>query len=157
MFGYHGTWQWPGFHPWPGYYYPYPFAFFPGPSVFGYGFAHCPVCGNPIHLCTCEAKTKVLWPREAMVDESSSPQSVVIGGVCDVKLTLEYMPVEGATSPAVQVSITDTGTTTSWAEPAIPDAYNVKSDFPEVGPGGKIALEVTDAIGRLRWCEVLEY
>lgn len=165
MFGYYGHRHWPGYRgqghwsgcqPWAGYYYPYPFAPYPGPSVHQHGYAHCPACGRPSHLCCCEARAKVLLPQEVTVDASKSPKSTFIGGGCGVKLTLEYMPEEGAASPAVKVDITEAGTTTSWAEPAIPDGYNVKSDFPKVAPGGKVTIEVTEAIARLRWCEVLE-
>ena len=97
-----------------------------------------------------------MLPQEALVDASSSPKELFVGGTCDAKLTLEYMPATGATAPSVRVTIAGSDGTSTWEETAIPDEYNVKNDFSTVAPGAKITLEVTEAIARLRWCEVVE-
>lgn len=91
------------------------------------------------------------------MDASSPLKELFIGGICDVKLTLEYMPASGASSPKVTVTITaPDGSTSTWQEDPIASGYHVKSDFSTVAPGSKIELEVAEAMARLRWCEVVK-
>ncbi len=94
-------------------------------------------------------------PYELSVDAGSTPQEVLIGGKCDVHLSLEYLADTGAAAPSVDVKITSDGTTSTWSESPIPSGYQVKSDFMTVKPGAKVALAVTEAIAKLRWCETI--
>src|SRR5512140_682856 len=93
---------------------------------------------------------------DATTDPSPNPSVVFIGGIAPCRLTLEYLP-RGATTPhAIEVAITDSGTTTTWSDPDITSDYNVKSDFWPVRPGDQISIKVTNAVARLRWCEIVE-
>jgi hypothetical protein len=94
-------------------------------------------------------------PHELAVEPTTSPQQALIGGRCDVRLSLEYLVEAGAGSPEVKVTITSDGTTSTWSDTGIAQGYHVKEDFLSVKPGGKVTIEVTDAVARLRWCEVI--
>lgn len=115
----------------------------------------CPVCCQPYHLCCCVSGHKMILPQEVWVDASSPSKEVFIGGISDVKLTLEYMPA--GSPPDVNITITDPGGSTStWNESPIPAGYHVKSDFSTVTPGSLVKIGVANAMARLRWCEVVE-
>ena len=135
-------------HPWSHYsYYPYPYFGFPSSYS-----ACCPVCYQPYHLCCCK-KSYMMLPQELFVDPATSPKERFVGGIEDVRLTLEYMKT-GA-SPKVKITITDAEGTTVWDVTTIPDGYHVKDKFATVSPGAKIKVEVTDCRARLRWCEII--
>lgn len=145
--------HWPMGHSWaPGH---YPYFVYAGPYAYPYPISLCPVCCQPQWHCHCAPKMPMVVPEEALVDASSPKKEVFVGGNCDAKLTLEYMPVTLATS-SVTVTITVSGSTTTWKEQPISDGYHVKKDFSSVAPGAKVVVEVTDAIARLRWCEVID-
>jgi hypothetical protein len=93
---------------------------------------------------------------EATADGTATSKKVLIGGTAAARLTLEYLPDEGASSASVKVTIvSDGGTTLTWEETAITQGYHVKSDFPVVAPGTKVTLEVVQGNARLRWCETI--
>ena len=93
---------------------------------------------------------------EASADSAASSKKVFIGGTTAVRLTLEYMPDDGATAPSVTVTVVSDGSSTStWGESSIAPGYHVKSGFILVEPGSKVTLEVAEASARLRWCETV--
>jgi len=92
-------------------------------------------------------------PQELFVDSTSSPKETFVGGVEDLRLTLEYMKT--GTSPHAKITITDADGTTVWDITTIPDGYHVKEEFATVSPGSKVKIEVTDCTARLRWCEIV--
>jgi hypothetical protein len=116
---------------------------------------HCPVCHQPYHLCGCTPRTRLLVPQELWSDASTSSERFV-GGLADVKLTLEYMAVSGAAAPTVKVTIVDAGSSTAWEDAAVAEGFHVKNDFSTLAPGARLTLEVTETVARLRWCEVVE-
>jgi hypothetical protein len=136
------------------YYYPQPYM----PWQYQYWPQQlCPSCRQPNFQCWCNQRPWAILPQDIQVDDSSSPKEVFVGGIYDTHFTLEYMPVTGATNPAVKLTITDDGNTSTWDDASISDEYHVKSDFPKVSPGAKATLETTEALARLRWFEVVEY
>jgi hypothetical protein len=94
-------------------------------------------------------------PFELAADAESSPAEALVGGICAIRPTLEYLVADDAAAPAVTVTITFEGTTTTWSESAIAEGYHVKDDFAGIEPGAVVRLEVVDARARLRWCERL--
>ncbi len=140
-------------NPWAMYYHPgYVWA-----HIHSHFLAHycCPACHQPFHFCSCVPKTQFQVAQELSVDTSNSPKEALIGGLCNSCLTLEYMPTEGATSPAIKITFTGPDGTSTWEESSIPAGFHVKSDFSTVSPGTKVKIEVTDVIARLRWCETI--
>jgi len=138
--------------------YPYytPYSFCVNPCAAYHYVPVCSVCYQPYYLCYCMPKPMMILPQEVWVDASSPTKEAFIGGSTDVKLTLEYMPATGASSPSVTITITaPDGSTSTWQEDPIPAGYHVKSDFSTVAPGSKIELQVAEAMARLRWCEVV--
>lgn len=93
--------------------------------------------------------------HELEADAASSPQEALIGGRCDVHLSLEYLVETGATAPEVKLTVTEDGATSTWSDTGIAEGYHVKEDFMSVEPGARVTLEVTDATARLRWCETI--
>jgi hypothetical protein len=95
-------------------------------------------------------------PLIETVEPTTSPRTILIGGTDDVKLTLEYMALDGAGAPDVNVTITTPGGVTStWGVSPVPSGYHVKDDLATVAPGTKIVIQVTETVARLRWCEVV--
>ena len=150
MYHYHGYMHHHTWHPWMMQYYhhwPYPYGCAPV----------CNTCHMPVVYCTCEQKMRVVLPQELTVDPETSPQEALIGGLNEVQPTLEYMAEDGATSAMVKVTITGAdGSSSSWEETSIAPGYHVKNDFNKIAPGSKIAVEVSEAVARLRWCEFTE-
>lgn len=97
----------------------------------------------------------MLVPQDEMVDAASSPKELFVGGLREARLTLEYMPVTGATSAAVKITITGADGTSTWEETPVAEGFHVKRDFSTVATGSTITVEVTEVIARLRWCEVI--
>ena len=114
----------------------------------------CPVCHNPYHLCCCP--TEFLWklPQELSVDTASSPKETFVGGIKDVRLTLEYTPTDPTTN-SIKITIDGSGGTTTWDATNVSDGYYVKDDFAPVAPGSKVIVGVNNCMARLRWCEVI--
>lgn len=96
-----------------------------------------------------------LVPHELSVDASSSPQQAMIGGRCEVHLSLEYLADTGDGTPSINVHVTADGTTSTWSESPIPPGYQVKDAFMTVKPGAKVEVSVTQALAKLRWCETI--
>ena len=87
------------------------------------------------------------------MDGATSPKQAFIGGLENVSLSLEYLKT-GA-SPAVKVTITEGGSSSTWDIATIPDGYQIKENLATVAPGAGVEIEVTDCLARLRWCEVI--
>lgn len=143
-------------HPMPMHSYSYhPYLYWQAPCMPYYYY--CPACYQPYYQCTCESKSVLINLQEVFADPSAPTQEALIGGIKDVQLKLEYMPAEGAASPSVKVTITNSdGTTSTWDESSIPSGYHMKNDFVKTTPGTKVKIEVNEAIARLRWCETIE-
>jgi hypothetical protein len=92
-------------------------------------------------------------PFELAATASDSPQEAMIGGECAVRPTLEYFVEAGAAAPAVTITITSGGSTTTVSETNIEEGYYVKHNLPPLEPGTLVSVEVVDATARLRWCE----
>ena len=115
----------------------------------------CPVCWQPHHTCCCHTGPDVFIPQELSVDTTTTSKDTFVGGSRDVLLTLEYMPVTGATSPSVKLVVEDAGGTTDWDLTSVPDGYHVKSNFASVAPGAKLTLSANECLARLRWFELI--
>lgn len=100
------------------------------------------------------ASAGLLVALEAVADSTATTKKVFIGGTTPVRLTLEYLPDEGATAPSVGLTVAEGGSSTStWKETAITPGYHVKSEWVSVAPGSLVTLEVAETSARLRWCE----
>lgn len=124
----------------------------PGPPVHHH---FCPGCGRPHDLCCCSARPWVYVPQEVAVDTATPSKEAFVGGSENVHLTLEYMPVTGATTPSVKLVVTDASGTSEWNVTTIPAGYHVKEGFASAAPGSSFKLEVKECVARLRWCEAL--
>lgn len=110
----------------------------------------------PGHSAWLMGNQSVAVPVEASADSTASNKKVFIGGTTAVRLTLEYMPDDGATAPSVTITVaSDSSATSTWSETAITPGYHVKSDVMLLEPGSKVTLEVAEASARLRWCETV--
>lgn len=119
-------------------------------------YSCCSVCCRPYHLCCCDVKSSAMLPEEIAADSTNTSAEALIGGLSDVRLTLEYMADEGKTSTAtVVITITGSEETTTLEIKNIAAGYHIKDDFAAVKPGSKVKLEVNDCSARLRWCEVI--
>lgn len=94
-------------------------------------------------------------PHELAADGTTSPQEALVGGHRDVRLSIEYLVESGAPAPAITVSVTSNGSTSTWEETSIGTGYHVSEGFLTVKAGSKVRLEVTDAVARVRWCETI--
>lgn len=86
----------------------------------------------------------------------------IIGGGCCVQLSVEYMPaaaVVNVDSPtgqkcAVTVEVVDSeGCTLAWHK-VFQEGYHVKESIITTYPGAQLGVQVTNAIARVRWCEI---
>jgi hypothetical protein len=93
--------------------------------------------------------------EELYADKTTTPKSALIGGTSDAHLSVESFVESGAAAPAVKVTVTSDGTTSTWSDTSIAPGYHVKESFITVKPGSKVVLDVTDAVARLRWCETI--
>lgn len=121
----------------------------------------CCWCGLPPHACICGSYRRPAYyqvQQEISVDPEAAEKSVLIGGVTPVRITLEYLPVEGAATPSVKVTITNPGATaTTIDEGSIAAGYHVKDDLPPLEPGAIVKLTTTECLARLRWLETFTY
>jgi hypothetical protein len=93
---------------------------------------------------------------------STGQADAVIGGGCCVELAVEYMPVPARTlrptaedvARHVTVSVVDSeGTRLSWRKD-FSEGYHVKESIIVTYPGATLHVSVSNAIARVRWCEV---
>jgi len=127
----------------------------------------CDPCGRPTpavyYVPVVYAPAPASWagsypmtiPHELTADPTTTPEEALVGGKCDVHLSLEYLVETGAPAPQVTVTITSDGLTSTWNDTGIAPGYHVKESFASAKPGSKVKLEVVDALARLRWCETI--
>lgn len=127
----------------------------PAPAWSGIAWSWVPIAWPPIGMPWASEDHPLRLPQELSVVKGGAAQEAVVGGREPVHLSLEYLVEAGAAAPAVTLTITSNGSTTTWSETAIAQGYHVKDDLPPVEPGGKLKLEVTDASARLRWVEAV--
>lgn len=118
-------------------------------------YACCPVCLQPHNACCCTPKPSMFIPQELAVDTTTPTKDTFVGGSRDAALTMEYMPITGATSPSVTLQVEDSGGTTDWNITSVPDGYHVKSKFAVAAPGAKLTLTANECLARLRWFELI--
>jgi len=136
-YGYHG-------HPY------YQWAYCPAP----HHATFCSTCCQPANLCQClTTLSQMKLPQELLADSTTPSSESFIGGSQNVSLSLEYLKT-GAT-PSAKVTITESGTTSTWDITTMPDDYQIKENFSTVSPGANVKLDVVDCTARLRWCEIV--
>ena len=106
-------------------------------------------CGCPI----CRCGTAMVTPYEISVASGGSPAMALVGGATSVRLSLEYLVDDGASSPSIKVTTVSSGSTSTWEETTPATGYQFKSDFITIQPGSKVTLDATETTARLRWCE----
>ena len=120
------------------------------------GWYPVPVPLHPVGFHGGPESAGIVVVLEAVADSTTTTKKVFIGGTIPVRLTLEYLPDDGATAPSVSVTVVEGGSATStWKETAITPGYHVKAEWVSVAPGSLVTLEVADAGARLRWCETV--
>ncbi len=116
------------------------------------GHIHHPFVPAPV---VPTEKPKYAIPLVESVDSSSSPKELLVGGSASVSLTLEYIQIDGATTPAIKMKTTGPGGTSTWEDAAVTSGYHILPDLQTVQPGTKIIIEVKDVVARLRWWETI--
>ncbi len=91
--------------------------------------------------------------HELDVDPSSTAATGFIGAGGASGTTVEYLVDTGAPAPQVSVDIATSGPTTNWQDTGIAPGFHVQH-FGSLPAGAKVTLSATDAMARLRWCEV---
>lgn len=131
-----------------------------------HGFCHS--CCHPISKCCCGVRgcrkeSKELLVRPSAAEDTAGntkkqegSDSTIIGGGCCVYLSVEYMhSQETATATAVAVKVNDSeGTTLAWAKKGFAPGYYIKEGIITTNPGATLIVTVSNAIARVRWCEV---
>ena len=81
-----------------------------------------------------------------------------IGGGCCVHLSIEYTPLNAASTASafVGVIVQDSEKTTlGWLKQVDPqDGYQIKECIVTTKPGAHVVVAVLNVTARLRWCEV---
>jgi hypothetical protein len=90
--------------------------------------------------------------NELDVDSTSPSAAAFIGegGASDV--TVDYLIDQGASSPAVTVTLLAGSSTTTWTATTVTAGYHVHH-LGAQPRGTKLTLTATSAMARLRWCE----
>jgi hypothetical protein len=139
-----------------GAWYPYGYNMYGWPAAPWPPVVYYPVYWQPPGT---PAKMPTILPQELLVKGTGADEEVEdtawVGGDFDASLTLEYMPVEGATEPFITVDMSQ-GDSPHWEENPVAEGYHVKKDLPAVQPGTEIKITVRQTLARLRWCELLE-
>jgi len=92
--------------------------------------------------------------HELEVDPSSTTATAFTGAGGGSGATVEYLVDKGAASPSVSANITADGLSTAWSDTGIAPGFH----FHRFGPlprGAKVTLSATNAMARLRWCELV--
>jgi len=110
-------------------------------------------CGCGCGCGPCDCGQAMVSPYELAVASGGASAQAFVGGTTQVRLSLEYVVDDGASSPSIKVTTVSAGSTSTWEETAPPSGYQVKSDFINLQPGAKVTLDATEAAARLRWCE----
>ncbi len=137
---------------------------FPGVAHHPHYHGFCHSCCHPISKCCCGVRgcrkeSKELLVRPSVTDtvaNRNDSDTAIIGGGCCVHLSVEYMhSQETATATAVAVKVNDSeGTTLAWAKKGFAPGYYIKEGIITTNPGATLIVTVSNAIARVRWCEV---
>ncbi|HET6183644.1 MAG TPA: hypothetical protein VFA03_08620 [Acetobacteraceae bacterium] len=90
--------------------------------------------------------------NEIEADSSSPSAASFVGESGAGDATVEYFIDQGASSPAVTVTIVAGGSTTTWNASALGVGFHAHH-FGGLHRGTKVTLTATNAMARLRWCE----
>ncbi len=130
----------------------YPVPQWPGHP--GHSHGCCASCGKPHDECGCAAESTAMVPQEVVASTTSpTPAAAFVGGISEVRLTLEYLPDAGSTAATVTLTIAGAEGTDTVKLESIPAGYHVKDDLAAVAPGATLTLKVADCTARVRWCE----
>jgi len=113
---------------------------------------YVPVVCSPAQFECCD-RLKV--PHDMDVQQSTTPQSALVGGSEDASLTLEYLVDSGAASPSVTLTTTTGSATSTWTDATPTVGYHVQEALLSVQPGTTITLAVNNVTARVRWCETI--
>jgi hypothetical protein len=89
----------------------------------------------------------------------TGPGQAIIGGGCCVQLSVEYMPAQqdvagGSQTCTVMVNVVDSeGCTLTWQK-VFQEGYHVKESIITTYPGARLTVTVSNAVARVRWCEI---
>jgi len=107
-----------------------------------------------------EGPQEVVVVGNETVDGTGS-RKAIIGGGCCVQLSVEYMPAKpvlnaDSSSPkcAVTVEVVDNEDCYLGWRKIFQEGYHVKESIITTYPGAWLTVTVTNAIARVRWCEV---
>jgi hypothetical protein len=117
--------------------------------------AYVPVVFVPVAMQCCDGGYPMKVPHSVEADSATSSQAVIVGGKSEVSLSLEYLIEDGAASPAVKVTASFEGATSTWSDVDTAPGYHVKDALMSAKPGTKVTIDVTEAMARLRWCETI--
>lgn len=88
----------------------------------------------------------------------SGSETAIIGGGCCVHLSVEYMRIPSVTiydESGFVVEVRDTeATKIQWGKGSFKDGYHIKEDIITTNPGAALIVKASNAIVRVRWCEV---
>lgn len=111
----------------------------------------------PVAIChgpwPCMPWQEMIVPRELEVDAASSPQTGLVGGRADARLTLEYLVDPGAAAAKIEVTLESEGTTSTWSATSLDEGYHSEEGLLSAPAGTKVTVAVTEASARVRWCE----
>jgi hypothetical protein len=95
------------------------------------------------------------------IEGDTGSRKAIIGGGCCVQLSVEYMPAKpvlnaDSSSPkcAVTVEVVDNEDCLLVWRKVFQEGYHVKESIITTYPGAWLTVGVTNAIARVRWCEV---
>lgn len=97
----------------------------------------------------------MLLGREIEVDAATPSKDGLIGGARPMFLSIEYLVEAGAVSPIVKVITAAGGAHATWSDDTPVEGYTVRQAILSATPGTKVTLQATNAMARLRWCELV--
>lgn len=114
-------------------------------------------CGYPVFWMplTFAAPSEQVVVHEIEADAATPSKSALIGGRGESRLTVEYYVASGASAPAVTLTITTGGQTTTWNDTNVAAGYHVHEGVAAARAGTMVTLAATDLTARLRWCETV--
>lgn len=89
---------------------------------------------------------------------SVGENSAIIGGLCCVKLSVEYMPIIPINQypSLVAIAVMDSeGTMMAWGKLFMNGEHQYKEAVMTVNPGARLVAIAVNAVCRVRWCETI--
>ncbi len=115
---------------------------------------HHNFCGEP----DCCENYDFVMPRETVATPDAPLVECFVGGSSATRAVLEFMPLTGAATPSLKVTITPKGKEPKlWSPEPMPAEYVVKKDFDDLAVGTRVLIEVNEVIARIRWFETVRY